>query len=66
VEELGNALGSASMVVRWREANPDKAYGEEDAVKVTMRRLSEALGGRKSFVTSPSCTLMLLRRNCSD
>lgn len=66
VEGLGKALGSASMVVRWRDANPEKAYGEEDAVEVTMRRLREALGGRESFVTSPSCTLLLLRRSSAD
>lgn len=66
VEELGKALGSASMVVRWREANPDKANGEEDAINVTMRRLREALCGRQSFVTSPSCTLLLIRRSGAD
>lgn len=63
LDKLEQGLNSASMVVRWREAHPDKAYGEEDAVKITIRRLREALGDREQFVASPSCSLLLMRRS---
>ena len=61
-EQLEAALNAASMVVRWRAANPDKAHTEEDAVKLTAKRLKEALGGNERFVASPSASLLLMRK----
>lgn len=59
--DLEAGLGSASMVVRWREANPDKALTDEDPVVITMKRLRELSGGRDRLVLSPSFSLLLMR-----
>ncbi|KAH8895858.1 S-adenosyl-L-methionine-dependent methyltransferase [Thozetella sp. PMI_491] len=42
--ELGNALGTASMVTRWRAANPDLAGTDQDCIKETFVHLRNALG----------------------
>ena len=47
LEDLERQLGTASMVTRWRSANPDLT-GEDDCVAVTIRDLSKALDGQKS------------------
>ncbi|KAK4500914.1 hypothetical protein PRZ48_009106 [Zasmidium cellare] len=62
VEYLAKTLGSASMVIRWREANAEKAHTEEDPINITVTRLKEALEGEENFVASPSLSLLLLRR----
>lgn len=61
-EALAGPMNAASAVVRWREANPDKANGEEDAVNVTIRRLQDILGANTPFVVSPSYSLLLLKK----
>jgi trans-aconitate 3-methyltransferase len=43
VDKLEIAMATASSVTRWREANPDLAGAENDAVKVMGRKLREAL-----------------------
>lgn len=56
------AFGSASAVVRWRAANPEKAGTEEDCVKLTMRRLREVVGEESpELILGPSCSLVLMR-----
>lgn len=62
VDELEKGLGSSSSVVRFREANPDKAYTEEDPVMLTARRIRDALCGEDELVVSPSMHLLMLRR----
>jgi len=65
-EQLGRAFGSASMVIRWREANKEAlARGDiEDCVDVTVKDLKAVLKDRSdgTFVTGPSCTLLLMKR----
>lgn len=65
-EKLGQALGSASMVIRWREANKEAVEkGEiEDCVNLTVKDLRTVLKDRPSgtWVHAPSCTLLLIKR----
>ena len=44
IQELEKGLGTASMVTRWREANPDLANTDKDCVKVAMDEVRKALG----------------------
>ncbi|PYH93994.1 hypothetical protein BO71DRAFT_450354 [Aspergillus ellipticus CBS 707.79] len=45
VDGLERGLGTASMVTRWREANPWLVGTERDCVRVVMGRVREAIGG---------------------
>ena len=60
LDTLRHALGSASMVVRWRAANPDKAHTDQDCVNLTIARLREVVGGNK-IATAGSYSLLLFR-----
>ena len=62
LEEFEMAVGSGSSVIRWRKANPEKAYTEEDIVQLTIRRVHERSGGRESFFLSASFSLLLMRK----
>lgn len=59
---IAQALGSSSMVIRWREAYPDKANTEEDPVKITVKKLREANDGKEEMWLSASLSLLLMRR----
>lgn len=61
-EKLEAAVSSGSSVIRWREANADKAYGEEDPVKLTTKRLRETLGEEARLVVRQSWTMLLMRK----
>ncbi|KAJ7218115.1 S-adenosyl-L-methionine-dependent methyltransferase [Mycena pura] len=63
IETIGKFFGSASPVIRWREANPLRAHTDEDPVNITMRRLQEALGDVSSIRGAPSYSLLLMRRS---
>lgn len=60
--ELGYGLGTASSVIRYREEHPDKAHTDKDPVVMTMNRIRARLGGKESFVASPSTHLLLMRK----
>ncbi|KAF7325291.1 S-adenosyl-L-methionine-dependent methyltransferase [Mycena venus] len=66
--DLGSALGTASMVTRWREANPGLASGEKDCVKMAMQELREVLGVDKGseqeirLKTGSSTVVLFLRK----
>ncbi|KAF7362434.1 S-adenosyl-L-methionine-dependent methyltransferase [Mycena venus] len=66
--DLGSALGTASMVTRWREANPWLANGEKDCVKMAMQELREVLGVDKGseqeikLKTGSSTVVLFLRK----
>src|SRR6187402_2892276 len=47
MDELEKGLGTASMVTRWRAANPDLVGTDKDVVKVFIKELREALGGQE-------------------
>jgi hypothetical protein len=48
LKELGESLGTSSMVTRWRDANPTLVGTEDDCVEVTMKRIALALGADDS------------------
>lgn len=59
---LAEGFNAASMVVRWRQANPEKAGGVLDPVNMIVKRLDDILGKGAVFSAGPSCSLLLLRR----
>lgn len=62
LEQLEKGLGTASSVIRWRQAHPEQAYGEEDPVKLTMKRMREASGGKEKLVLTGSLNLLMMRK----
>ena len=67
LKELGEALGTASMVTEWRKANPDLAGTERDCVKMTIARMVKAMGGNGDgdelrLRAGSATTLLLFRR----
>lgn len=63
VDQVEAGFHSASAVVRWREANPEKAHTAEDAVTLTMSRIRDIVGsGNQTLNVGPSCSLLLMRR----
>lgn len=64
LEELERSLGTASMVTRWRAANPRLAHGSGDCVRTAMREVRNALGvfdGGKLRVGHSSVVLLFKR-----
>lgn len=61
LEELERALETSSSVIRWRETNPEKAWRDEDPIKLTLGRVKELVGG-EALIVSPSAVLLLMRR----
>jgi trans-aconitate 3-methyltransferase len=62
LEDLEKGLGSASMVIRWKEANPDLVGTEEDVVRVTMKKLREAMGDIDDLEASGSFALIMFKK----
>jgi hypothetical protein len=60
LDEIENGLGTASMVTRWRAANPELVGTDNDVVKVFARELREALGGKQDWMVRGSGTAILL------
>jgi trans-aconitate 3-methyltransferase len=44
LKELGDGLGTASMVTQWRNANPKATETGNDCVALTMEKIAAALG----------------------
>lgn len=63
LSSLEAGLGTASMVTRWREANPSLAGKSDDCVTVTMGALREALGG-DSFRYGSATALLMFKKRC--
>ncbi|KAI7232876.1 UNC-50 family protein [Hortaea werneckii] len=55
-------LDSSGPVIRWREANPEKAKTDQDPIRVIADRLMQVVGERTKLVVAPSCTVLLFRR----
>ncbi|RMX98289.1 hypothetical protein D0867_12491 [Hortaea werneckii] len=53
---------SSAPVIRWREANPEKAKTDLDPVRVIADRLMQVVGEQTKLVVAPSCTVLLFRR----
>ena len=62
MEQAELAMQSSSPIIRWRKAHPEKAYTEEDPVRVTWRRVKEAVGDVDEVIVAASTVLLLLRR----
>lgn len=62
VERGVKSFDSSGPVIRWREANPERAHTEEDVVSIMVKSLKEVVGERAKLVIGPSCTLLLFRR----
>ena len=62
LETLESTLETADSTQNWRDDNPELAGTDEDCVKVTMRKLHVALGGRKEFELGGGTVLLLFRR----
>jgi trans-aconitate 3-methyltransferase len=60
IDDLLKGLGTASMVTRWREANPELAGTEKDALTLYGARLREALGSGQTTLSTGSGTVILL------
>lgn len=63
VQNFIDAVGSASMVIRWRDANPQAAHTENDPVHITAKALRSLVGENDVLRMSPSLTLLLMRRS---
>lgn len=63
LKEWEAAFSSASAVIRWREANPESAGTAADPLKITAKRLQEAMGDNEKLVMAPSCSLLLMRKS---
>lgn len=61
IDAFASAVSSASMVIRWRAANPELAGTDQDAVNVMASRLKK-IHGDAGMRMSPSTTMLLLRR----
>jgi trans-aconitate 3-methyltransferase len=64
LNELAKGCSTASMVVRWREANREALEkGEvEDCVDLTIKRLKEVLGGQDWLEGGPSTVLLMIKK----
>ncbi len=62
MDEIEKDLATASMVTRWRAANPTLAGTEQDVVKVFIRELREALGGQDWMENGNSTAILLFKR----
>lgn len=63
LDQVQKHLGTASMVTRWREANPDLVGTEKDVVAKMIEELRELLGPDvKTLIAGRSCHLLLFKK----
>ena len=62
LERLEKGMATASMVTRWRAANPELVGTENDVVRRLVKDLRVALGGQESFVGGSSTALLLFKK----
>jgi hypothetical protein len=65
LEQEEHGLGTASMVTRWREENPELAGTDKDVVKLHIKDLREALGGQESLVVGSGIAILLFKKEAS-
>ena len=63
LDEIENGMGTASMVTRWRAANPELVGTDKDVVKVFVRELREALGGQDWVKRGSGTSIMLFKKS---
>lgn len=64
LDDLEKSLSTASMVTRWRAANPILNGTEDDCVKAAMREIRKVLGihSSETLNVGNSCVLLLFKR----
>ncbi|KAJ6105333.1 S-adenosyl-L-methionine-dependent methyltransferase [Penicillium sp. IBT 18751x] len=64
LQGLGDSLGTASMVTRWRAAHPEQAGTDKDCVNVTIAQVKKALGdnGCEDLKLGHSSVVLLFKK----
>lgn len=65
LQEFAAGLSTASMVTRWRQANPQDAHTDRDCVNRTMARLTRALGDQDLLSTGSGTALLLFKKRAA-
>ncbi|PMD39941.1 S-adenosyl-L-methionine-dependent methyltransferase [Hyaloscypha variabilis F] len=63
LDEESKGLSTASMVTRWRAANPELVGTDKDAVRVFIRELREALGGQDWILRGTGTAILLFKKS---
>jgi hypothetical protein len=63
VGDMEKALATASMVTRWREANPDLVGTEKDCVRQYITELQAALGGKDECFGGSATAILLFKKS---
>ena len=66
LESLERALGTASMVTRWRKDHPELVGTDRDCVTVTISKIREALGGPEECMQSGATALLMFKKSASS
>jgi hypothetical protein len=61
LDEESKGLSTASLVTRWRAANPELVGIDKDAVKVFIRGLKEVLGGQDWILRGMGTAILLFK-----
>jgi len=64
--QIERALGTASMVTRWREANPEVANTENDPVKLMASKVIKIMGSAEVKIKTGASTALLLLKRIGD
>ena len=62
LDDLESGLSTASMVTRWRDANPELAGTEKDCLRETTKALRKALDGQETFIQGSGTVLLLFKK----
>ena len=60
---LEKGMETASMMTRWRAANPQLVGTKNDVLQRLIRHLREALGGEEGFVAGSGTALLLFKKS---
>jgi trans-aconitate 3-methyltransferase len=63
LEEESKGLSTASMVTRWRAANPELVGTDKDVVRVFIRELREVLGGQDWILRGMGTAILLFKKS---
>ena len=63
LDEESKGLSTASMVTRWRAANPELVGTDKDAVREFIWELREALGGQDWILRGTGTAILLFKKS---
>lgn len=63
LEEIEGGMSTASMVTRWRAANPELVGTDKDVVKLFVKELREAMDGQDWVERGSGTAIMLFKRS---